>query len=182
MTWYCWSSSKCIINNYTHGWLWKAQNMQLFSLFEDNNSLTSLPLCIAGLVCFLVCYIVYWCWYQTIKLSHRFTSQHRSDEHNILLTFYWALFSLTRVWLACLNASWQTGFAEGWGGYATAVFLSAAEIEKVKLLFCQFISRVSQCQPPALGAGPHRQFPTSQKIQSRTWHAKPLILLLICLI
>lgn len=37
----------------------KAENMQLFSLFEDNNSLTRLSLYIAGLVCFLVCNIVY---------------------------------------------------------------------------------------------------------------------------
>lgn len=54
------------------------------------------------------CYIVYWCRYQTIKLSSCFTSQCRSYEHDIQLTFYRALFSLTRVRLACLNASWQT--------------------------------------------------------------------------
>lgn len=156
MTWSCWSSSKCIINNCKHGWLWKAKACS-YCLLGDNHSLTKLSLYIAALVCLLVCHIVYWCWYQTIKLSYCFTSQHCSYEHDIQLTFYWALFSLTRVWLAGLNASWQTGLLGAvtpllFFSFNSAVYVGVAFVLPVQI-WCKSMS------PTCPGCGPLQMIP-----------------------
>lgn len=46
------------------------------SLLGDNHSLTRLLLHSTGMLCLLVCYIVYWCWYQPIKLSYCLCRAH----------------------------------------------------------------------------------------------------------
>lgn len=152
-----WSLSKCIINNSKHGWLQKHPDIACWKIIT------------------LQC-----CWYQTIKAFIMF---HVSAP--LIWTWYTAdlllgIVSSDTSLVGMSQCILTDRCAEGSDSYATAVFLLTVKFGL--LLFCQFTSHVTQRQPPALSAGPYRWFPTSQNIQSRTWHAKPLILRLVCFI